>query len=57
MRAYRLPERTILGIERLSKEWECTHGEVIERLIAEVAGNSQPNVPKNELKVEYDDGS
>lgn len=36
MRAYRLPEKTILEIERLSEEWECTHAEVIERAISEI---------------------
>lgn len=34
MRAYRLPEKTILRIERLAEEWECTHADVIERAIA-----------------------
>lgn len=55
MRAYRLPEKTIHEIERLSEEWECTQAQVIERAIAEA--NKPPARKENlsELKVEYDE--
>lgn len=56
MRAYRLPEKSIHKIERLAEEWECTHGEVIERAIERVGDASGSRWRKNrsELKVEYD---
>lgn len=55
MRAYRLPKEIISEIERLSEEWECTHGEVVERAIAEIARTPRSNNRQTkELKVEYD---
>lgn len=55
MRAYRLKEDTIFEIERLSEEWECTHADVVERAIAEIAQTSRSsNGQPKELKVEYD---
>lgn len=54
MRAYRLPEKVVFEIERLSEEWECTQAEVIERAIAALNTPQARTRDVSELKVEYD---